>query len=173
MVSRLCISQWQQAWRIYFLLLQILLFSVILQCFIIYVFWVLYSWLLRCDCCQNWQMCFFYTNELYTTTKQSYPKMCFLLLTTLCKSCFFLFVFFNFTFISVFGKKENKKQSWIRIVVTILSCLSIFFRIWLLLKISWFLKCSSVAACAVCFSSSSLCLSNTWGWLTWRRSQIE
>lgn len=107
------------------------------------------------------------------TTKQSYPKMCFLLLTALCKSCFFLFVFFNFTFISVFGKNENKKQSWIRIVVTILSCLSIFFRIWLLLKISWFLKCSSVAACAVCFSSSSLCLFNTWGWLTWRRSQIE
>lgn len=144
MVSRLCISQWQQAWRIYFLLLQFPLFSVILQCFIIYVFWVLYSWLLRCDCCQNWQMCFFYTNELYTQQNSLYPKMCFLLLTALCKSCFFLFVFFNFKFISVFEKKN-----WIRIVVTISSCLSIFFVFWLLLKISWFLKCSSVAACGM------------------------
>lgn len=134
MVSRLCISQWRQAWRIYFLLLQFLLFSVILQCFIIYVFWVLYSWLLRCDCCQNWQMCFFYTNELYT---QQNPKMCFLL-TALCKFFFFFFVFFNFKLILVFEKKN-----WIRIVVTILSCLYIFSYL-LLLKTSWFLKCSSV-----------------------------
>lgn len=140
MVSRLCISQWQQAWRIYFLLLQFPLFSVILQCFIIYVFWVLYSWLPRCDCCQNWQMCLFYTNELYTQQNSLTPKMCFLLLTALCKRCFFV-LFFIFLISDLFW---SWRKTWIRIVVTILSCLSIFFRIWLLLKTSWFLKCCCV-----------------------------
>ncbi len=101
------------------------LFSVILQCFIIYVFWVLYSWLLRCDCCQNWQMCFFYTNKLYTQRNQSYPKMCFLLLTALCKSCF---SFLYFLILQLFW--TLKKKSWLRIV-TILSCLSIFFFLYL------------------------------------------
>ena len=148
MVSRLCISQWQQAWRIYFLLLQLLLFSVILQCFIIYVFWVLYSWLLRCDCCQNWQMCFFYTNELYT---QQNPQMWFLL-TALYKFFFFFFVFFNFKLILVFEKKN-----WIRIVVTILSCLYIFSYS-LLLKTSWFFKCSRVCSVVSVSPLSSLSL---------------
>lgn len=171
MVSRLCISQWQQAWRIYFLLLQFLLFSVILQCFIIYVFWVLYSWLLRCDCCQNWQMCFFYTNELYTQQNSLTPK-CAFYYRLLCVKVVLFFFFFVFFILNLFWKIDR-----IRIVVTIFVesfyIYLFFFRIWLLLKISRFLKCSSVAECGICFSFSSLCLFNTWGELGWLRSQIE
>lgn len=149
MVSRLCISQWQHAWRIYFHLLQFLLFSVILQCFIIYVFWVLYLWLLRCDCCRNWQNVLLLYKWTVHTTKLSYPKMCFLLLTALCK-LFFLFVFsFYFIFILVSQKNKQKKK---QLELSLFCCLSIFFRIWLLLKISWFLKCSSVAVCVICLS---------------------
>lgn len=131
-------SQWQQAWRIYFLLLQFPLSSVILQCFIIYVFWVLYSWLPRCDCCQNWQnVLLLYKGTVHTWENSLTPKMCFLLWTDLCKRCFFFLYFF---ISHLFWSFEEKKNG-IRIVVTILSCLSIFFfRIWLLLKISWFLK---------------------------------
>lgn len=51
-------------------------------------------------------MCLFYTNELYTHTKPFYPKMCFLLSTALCKSCFSLMYFFDL--IIIFWVKENK-----------------------------------------------------------------
>lgn len=151
-------SQWQQAWRIYFLLLQFLLFSVILQCFIIYVFWVLYSWLLRCDCCQNWQMCFFYTNELYTQQNSLTPKCAFYYWLLCVKVVLFFFVFFNFKFILFFKKKTD-----LELLSPFCQVFLYFFLIWLLLKIPWFLKCSCVAACGICFSFSSLCLFNTWG----------
>lgn len=123
-----------------------------LQCFIIYVLWVLYSWLLRCDCCQNWQMCFFYTSEtVYKhTTKQSYPKCAFYYWLLCVKLFFFLFFFVFFLFEFYFGLKKKKKYR-LELVLPFLSCLSrLFFRIQLLLKISWFLKCSGVAVCGMC-----------------------
>lgn len=172
MVSRLCISQWQHAWRIYFHLLQFLLFSVILQCFIIYVFWVLYLWLLRCDCCRNWQNVLLLYKWTVHTTKLSYPKMCFLLLTALCK-LFFLFVFsFYFIFILVSQKNKQKKKKTIRIVTILLS----FYIFSYLVAIKDFLIFEMFQRCCVCYlfvlllPSISLTLEgNTW----WLRSQIE
>ena len=133
--------------------------SVILQCFIIYVIWVLYSWLLRCDCCQKMaNVLLLYKWTVYRHNKTVLPQMCFLLLTIMCKSCF-IFCIFSFLNLSWSSEKNN------RINVTILSCLSMyFFLIWLILKTFWFLKCSSVASCGLFFSFSSVCFFNTWGY---------
>lgn len=84
------------------------LFSVILQCFIIYVLWVLYSWLLRCDCCQNWQMCFFYTNELYTQQNSLTPK-CAFYYRLLCVKVVFFSLFVFFFILNLFWSLEEKK----------------------------------------------------------------
>lgn len=60
------------------------------------------------------------------------------------------------------------KENWNRIVVTTWFCLTKFFRIWLILKIPWFLKCSSVV-CAVSVSSilCSVSLTREVGWNDW------
>lgn len=129
MVSRLCISQWQQAWRIYFLLLWFLLsrcyFAVLYNlCCLSALFLTAALWLLP----KPAKLCFFNTNELYTQLQNSlapfnYPflkkTLCFLLLAVVRKT-YFLYFLFYLQF--VYGLKEKTEIE----LLSPLCCLSIW-----------------------------------------------
>lgn len=123
---------------------------------------MLYSWLLRCDCCQNWQMCF--TTQMNCTHNKTVLLENVFIIDCFCVNTFF--VFFNFEFILVFGKKKKEKKC-----CHLFFCHFKFFRIWLLLKIPWF---GNVTVLYVwCLFLLFLPLFNTWGWLGWLKSWIE
>lgn len=179
MVSRLCISQWQQAWRIYFLLLWFLLsrcyFAVLYNlCCLSALFLTAALWLLP----KPAKLCFFNTNELYTqqnsltpSTTPSWNQRCALYYWRFCvKTHFFLYFVFLFA-ICLWSYREK----WNRIVVTTLMCLSIlylyFFRIWLPLKIPWFWKAAVFLCCVrgpstlpVPLPAASFTVQLSWEW---------
>lgn len=191
MVSRLCISQWQQAWRIYFLLLWFLLFfcyfAVLYNlCCLSALFSTAALWLLP----KTGKMCFFNTNELYTQQNSLTPssdkkkkKKCafywrFCVKTYFFSSLFVLFFFLIFEFILVLRRKN-----WNSIVVTTLLCLStnFLFSYLVAIKDTLISKCSSVvcvrsvhpflsSSTSPASLSVSLTLELGWGWA---RSRTE
>lgn len=167
MVSRLCISQWQQSMKDLFFPLTFsprsCYFAVLYNlCFLSALFSTAALWFLP----KRWQNVLLYRWSVHTT-KQFCSDCAFYWL--LCVKVF-CFVFFSFwIYFWSWKKDENEHRNCCRHFCHVF----IFFRIWLLLKISWFLKCSGVAASlSSCRPSVSLTLEVSWMTGRKRRSLI-
>lgn len=102
-----------------------------------------------------------YKWTVYTQQNSLIPK-CPFYYWLLCVEMFFFPSFLYFLLIlNLFWSLKRKKKLELLSPFCHVFLHIFFFRIWLLLKVSWFLKCSSVAACGVYFSFPSLCLFNT------------
>lgn len=150
MVSHLCI-QWQHAWRIYFLFTASPLFcyfAVLYNlCFMSALFLTAALWLLP----KLANVLLLYKWTVYThTTKQSYPNCAFYYWLLCVKLLFFVFFLLYFLILNFFWSFKKKKNRLELILPFCHVFLDFFFHIQLLLKISWFLKYFSVAACGVC-----------------------
>lgn len=141
MVSRLCISQWQRAWRILFFLVSFRFFlCYILQCFIIYVS---ECFILDCRAViaakKRWRnVLLLLLIQLNCNTKWIDPKCAFYgLLCKTSSSCFCIFFKLRFLFCVMM-----KKYEWYLLSPFVMSNYYLFFvaiKDFLILMSLWFL----------------------------------